>query len=239
MTTPIVPLKSRVAPLLAVDGLAFKDLNKNGQLDPYEDWRLPIETRVADLISRMTVEEKVGIMHYASNHFAYTGPEGEILDEPKASPMGRRGRGPFKPRFEGHLGPAPQHPPREMVLERHMRFVNNFGGTELSPAARGHAGTTPCKSWPRARAWASPWSLAPTRAMPTRALALPSGRRSSVRPPPAMQAWCASWRALANQQQRAVGVRYHIAPMADVATEPRWPRIPGTFGEDAAASAPS
>ena len=37
------------APLLTVDGFAFKDLNRNGALDPYEDWRLPAETRAKDL----------------------------------------------------------------------------------------------------------------------------------------------------------------------------------------------
>ena len=33
------------APLLTVDKYAFKDLNRNGALDPYEDWRLPAEVR--------------------------------------------------------------------------------------------------------------------------------------------------------------------------------------------------
>jgi beta-glucosidase len=43
--------------ILVVDGGAFKDLNRNGKLDPYEDWRLPLEggttaatTRVATLL---------------------------------------------------------------------------------------------------------------------------------------------------------------------------------------------
>ena len=52
--------------LLEVDGLTFKDLNKNGRLDPYEDWRLPVDRRVADLLSRMTMEEKAGLMQITS-----------------------------------------------------------------------------------------------------------------------------------------------------------------------------
>ena len=40
----------------------FRDLNNNGQLDPYEDSRLALETRVTDLLSRMTVAEKAGLM---------------------------------------------------------------------------------------------------------------------------------------------------------------------------------
>jgi beta-glucosidase len=59
-------VEARVAPLLKIKDLTFKDLNRNGSLDPYEDWRLPIEKRVADLLSRMTMEEKAGLMQITS-----------------------------------------------------------------------------------------------------------------------------------------------------------------------------
>ena len=51
-----------VTPILEVDGLKFKDLNKNGALDVYEDWRVDTDTRIADLISQMTPEEEVGLL---------------------------------------------------------------------------------------------------------------------------------------------------------------------------------
>lgn len=51
-----------VTPILEVDGLKFKDLNKNGTLDVYEDWREETDTRVADLITQMTPEEEVGLL---------------------------------------------------------------------------------------------------------------------------------------------------------------------------------
>ena len=51
-----------VTPILEADGLKFKDLNKNGKLDAYEDWRVDTDTRVADLISQMTPEEEVGLL---------------------------------------------------------------------------------------------------------------------------------------------------------------------------------
>ena len=56
----------RIAPLLKSGDLSFKDLNRNGVLDPYEDWRLPVEKRVADLLSKMTLEEKTGLMQITS-----------------------------------------------------------------------------------------------------------------------------------------------------------------------------
>ena len=55
-----VQVRARAKPTLVVDRLVFKDLNANGKLDPYEDWRLPVATRVRDLASRMTLEEKAG-----------------------------------------------------------------------------------------------------------------------------------------------------------------------------------
>lgn len=50
------------AEILTVDGYQFKDLNKNGALDGYEDWRLPVDERVADLLAQMTASEKAAQM---------------------------------------------------------------------------------------------------------------------------------------------------------------------------------
>ena len=55
-------LGARVVAVLRVDGALFKDLNKNGTLDAYEDWRRPLDTRVDDLVRQMTLEEKAGLM---------------------------------------------------------------------------------------------------------------------------------------------------------------------------------
>lgn len=55
-------LEVRSKNLITVDGLHFKDLNGNGQLDPYEDWRLSPAERAADLVERMELDEKVGLM---------------------------------------------------------------------------------------------------------------------------------------------------------------------------------
>lgn len=43
--------------LLQSGGFAFKDLNRNGALDPYEDWRLDAETRARDLANQMSGEQ--------------------------------------------------------------------------------------------------------------------------------------------------------------------------------------
>ena len=46
------------------DDYLFRDLNKNQQLDIYEDARVSIELRVNDVLSQMTIEEKVGLMFH-------------------------------------------------------------------------------------------------------------------------------------------------------------------------------
>lgn len=55
-------LKATSVEILTVDGYQFKDLNKNGVLDKYEDWRLSAEERTADLLSQMTDAEKAAQM---------------------------------------------------------------------------------------------------------------------------------------------------------------------------------
>ena len=53
--------------ILTVDRLAFKDLNQNDTLDPYEDWRLSADKRAEDLASKMTVEQIAGLMLYSGH----------------------------------------------------------------------------------------------------------------------------------------------------------------------------
>ncbi|MEJ5962399.1 hypothetical protein [Pedobacter immunditicola] len=55
-------LGSRSVKIIEAEGLKFKDLNKNGNLDRYEDWRLTPTERSKDLLGKMSLEEKVGMM---------------------------------------------------------------------------------------------------------------------------------------------------------------------------------
>src|SRR5580692_11106492 len=59
-------LGTRTAPLIHKDGLLFRDLNRDGVLEPYEDWRLSSAVRAADLLSRMTLDEKAGAMMHGT-----------------------------------------------------------------------------------------------------------------------------------------------------------------------------
>ena len=94
-----------------VDGRRVRDLNGNGELDPYEDPRRPLEERVDDLLARMTLEEKAGLMFQPAIGI---GPEGEVLDGP--SPSGGDGT-------------------TRLVAERHLNHFNIYA----TPDARGLA----------------------------------------------------------------------------------------------------
>ncbi len=80
--------------IIIKDGLPFKDLNKNGALDPYEDWRLPVSERAKDLASKMTVDEIAGLMLYsghqaipvAAGGFSRGTYRGKIFAESDAKP---------------------------------------------------------------------------------------------------------------------------------------------------------
>ena len=62
--TKTIPVAVRIKSIITVDGLEFKDLNGNGTLDIYEDWRFTAQERAVDLLSQMTVREKVSQMQH-------------------------------------------------------------------------------------------------------------------------------------------------------------------------------
>ena len=64
---------------VAADGTSFRDLNGNGELDPYEDARRPIEERVDDLLARMTLEEKAAQLFHQG---LLVPDDGAVGDEP-------------------------------------------------------------------------------------------------------------------------------------------------------------
>ena len=66
--------------LVSTDGnITYRDLNKNGKLDIYEDPRQSLEDRVQDLLKKMTLEEKAGMMFYSPIR---VNADGSIEDKP-------------------------------------------------------------------------------------------------------------------------------------------------------------
>jgi beta-glucosidase len=239
-------IEARKAPVITKDGLKFRDLNKNGTLDRYEDWRLPVEQRVADLVSRMTVEEKTGLMIHSSLS-GFTGPNGEILGLPAAGGRGGPGRGAppaananraFQGRAnQNNVEPMGSANPTQLVVERNVRYilVRPNPGEPPDITARFHNGL---QEMAEASRLGIPivFSSDPRHG---------GGRGGSGKP--VISQWpdqlglaaardpelVRQFGQIAAKELRAIGIQCLLGPMADTSTEPRWNRINGTFGEDA------
>lgn len=197
------------------DNVEFRDLNHNGQLDPYEDARLPLETRVADLLAQMTVAEKAGLMF--QTFAAHVMDGGESL-------------------LAGDIG---QSMPGKMVVEQLMNHFNFPNIIETRLAAEWQNRMQQLAEGTRL---GIPITFAtdPRHAFSNNPAVSARGGKFSKWPEPIGLAatddaeLVERFADIARQEYLAIGIRVAIHPMADLATEPRWGRINGTFGEDAA-----
>jgi beta-glucosidase len=200
------------------DGLRFRDLNKNGRLDPYEDPRRPVEERVEDLLAQMTLEEKAGLMFHT---IASVSPDGS-LDPPSAGPFRTPIAELVAQRLMSHFNVHALPQPR-LAAEWHNRVQALAEQTRLgipvtiSSDPRHAFSDNPATSFLAGAfsQWPEPVGLAAT------------GDAALVE----------QFGDIARQEYLALGIRVALHPMADLATEPRWARISGTFGENAQLSA--
>ncbi|MEN9385917.1 MAG: hypothetical protein RLZZ185_658, partial [Bacteroidota bacterium] len=245
-TQPVlVAMKS---PTLRIGKLSFKDLNKNNKLDQYEDWRLPTSVRVKDLVSQMTLEEKLGFMLISTtrmggdNVFANGvqggGPKTTITDGfneedlvQNTNMFTRKPLGAPNMSAAGTTKGVTQFHLRHFILRANAdpailaSWSNNLQAlcesTRLGIPAivasnpRNHVttdasvglsvGLTSFSKWPGELGLAAMRDFDLTR----------------------------KFAETAASEWRAVGLRKGYMYMADLATEPRWGRVEGTFGEDA------
>lgn len=206
------------APTLTQDGVTFRDLNKNGKLDVYEDPRRLIEERVEDLLKQMTLEEKAGMMFQS---IVGMNPDGTILEKsgrfmlPQTSDMIAR-------RLMNHFNLLHGSDPRHMA-EWHNRIQKLAEQTRLGiPVTISSDPRHAFSNNPMANLTAGSFTQFPE---PT---GLAATRDTDL---------VRQFGDIARQEYTAVGIRLALHPMADLATEPRWARCNGTFGEDAELSA--
>jgi beta-glucosidase len=205
-----MPIKT----LYTDDGFAFRDLNKNGRLDPYEDPRLPIEERVADLLSQMTLEEKAGMLFQT---MIAMNPDGSLSE----------GGGEFA---------AP--PTQEMILQK---LMNHFNLLHVSAPRQIAEWYNRLQALAEETRLGIPVTIStdPRHAFSSNpGASFMAGAFSQWPEPLGLAAINDSTQVeefgeIARQEYTAVGIRVALHPMADLATEPRWSRINGTFGEDA------
>lgn len=211
---PLQPqIGSRLKPILDIAGLRFRDLDSDGALAPFEDWRYSPEQRAADLVGRMTVEEKVGaLMHATLPGLGGTLGRADTYDlEALARLTGARHITSFITRLS--IAPAAiaeQNNAAQELAESGRLGIpltissdprNHF--QYVLGAAESGNGTT---QWPELLGFAA------------------LGDPDIVR----------QFGDIARREYRALGIHMALSPQLDLATEPRWGRTSGTFGSDAA-----
>jgi beta-glucosidase len=216
------------APTMVENGYSFRDLNKNGRLDVYEDSRQDLGSRVEDLLSQMTVEEKAGIMFVSMIGMT---AKGDVFDLPTTDAG-------FLNNMMSMVFPSSA----EMLVSKKLNSFNIIDSYNADVLARYNnnvqkiaermrlgipitIATDPrhgSENNPGASVYTPSFSQWPT------SLGLAATRDTAL---------VKLFGDVARQEYRAVGLTLALHPMADLATEPRWGRINGTFGEDAQLSA--
>ena len=201
--------------LLSQDRLQFKDMNRNGVVDPYEDWRLSAAVRADDLLSRMTLDEKAGLMMHGTapvlNDSTGVGTGSSYDLASLDTLINQQFINTYITRMSGDAGTmAAEYNKIQQVAERSRLGIP----VSISTDPRHHfqytlgasASTSGFSQWPETLGLAA------------------IGDDALVR----------RFGDIARQEYLAVGITQALSPQADLATEPRWARINGTFGEDAA-----
>lgn len=199
--------------LTSADGVEFRDLNHNGTMEPFEDPRLSPHERAADLVPRLSLEEKVGLMFQT---VIEAGQDGTLIEAAGAiskSPTSTVVVGKSMNHFNVHRLPdarlsarwsnelqklaatTPHSIPVTVSTDPRHAFVENSG---VSFSA-GHLSQ-----------WPEPLGLGAI------------GDEDAVR----------DFADIVRQEYTAIGIRAALHPTVDLATEPRWARLPGTLGAD-------
>lgn len=213
--------------ILTVDGLAFKDLNKNGQLDKYEDWRLPVDARAKDLASKMSVEQIAGLMLYSGHQSIPARPRGFGGGTYDGKPLAE----------SGALSSDLSDQQKTFLTSDNLRHVLITTVESPEIAARWNNNVQALTEGLGLGIPANMSSDPRNNAIANTEYNAGSGGKISMWPealglaatfnPDLVQ----KFGSIAGQEYRALGIATALSPQIDLGTEPRWNRINGTFGE--------
>ncbi|WP_353952770.1 glycoside hydrolase family 3 N-terminal domain-containing protein [Knoellia sp. S7-12] len=199
----------------ASDGTTYRDLNGNGVMDPFEDPRLDVEARVEDLLTRLSLAEKVGLMFHT---VIEAGEDGHVLEHPgriSKSATSDVVLGKHLTHFNVHALGEPRlaarwHNELQAIAEKSPHGIPVTVSTDPRHAFLENVGTSFAANgfsqWPESLGLAA------------------------LRDPQLVEQFA----DIAREEYCAVGIRAALHPTVDLATEPRWARQPQTFGQDPA-----
>ncbi|WP_425593901.1 glycoside hydrolase family 3 N-terminal domain-containing protein [Maribacter stanieri] len=214
--------------IIAQDRYAFKDLNKNGSLDSYEDWRLPVTERAKDLASKMSLEDIAGLMLYSSHQSIPSGSRGYGSSVYNGKPFDESGAA------SSDLSDGQ----KKFLTDDHLRHVLITSVESPAVAAQWNN---------NAQAFAESLYLG----IPVNTSSDPrhgsdsyaefnAGAGGAISMWPGTLGIAASFDPelmkqfgeIGSIEYRALGITTALSPQIDLATEPRWSRFDGTMGED-------
>ena len=217
--------------ILTVDKLKFKDLNKNGELDKYEDWRLPVEERAKDLAGKMSLEQIAGLMLYSVHQAIPSNEAGFGAGTYNGQPFSKSGANAWDltdaqkaflkdDNLRHVLITAVKSPEIAARWNNEMQaFVEGIGlgipgNTSSDPRHSGQAsGNTKAEFNAGAGGEISVW---------------PDGLGMAATFNPTL---VKQFGNIAAKEYRALGITTALSPQIDLGTEPRWYRMYMTFGE--------
>ena len=193
--------------ILRIDGYAFKDLNRNGQLDAYEDWRLTPEQRAHNLATQIDIEQIAGLMLY-SPHMVVN--DSVLSDKIRTCLLNDKMRHILVTKVKNAYTAALWHNNLQALAESQPYGIptNNSSDPRNYTEADGefNAGSGgDISQWPREVGLAATFDLDIIR------------RHAEI----------------ASIEYRALGITTTLSPQIDLSTDPRWRRFYGTFSEDA------
>lgn len=233
--------------LLNLEGFQFKDLNKNGKLDKYEDWRLSNDARSKDLLAKMSVEDKVGFMLISTSRLKSERsaqinvetdntikPSSDLNEEDQVSTTNIFNRKPLAVPMMSSVGAT------KGITKFHLRHFIFRANVNARLTAEW---TNKLQALAETDGLGIPVIIASNprnHITKDASVGLSVGATTFSNWPgelglSAMRdlKLVREFANIARQEWAAVGLRKGYMYMADLSTEPRWQRIEGTFGENA------
>ena len=217
--------------ILSVDDWKFKDLNKNGKLDKYEDWRLSMEERALDLADQLTLKDIAGLMLYSSH---------------QGIPADKRGKSTYNGKPFAESGCQPwelSDLQRKFLKDDNLRHVLITSIASPEVAARWN---NEVQAYVEGLGFGIPANnSSDPRHNPQKDSEFNAGAGGLISLWPRQLGLAASFDSslvkkfgkIASAEYRALGIATTLSPQVDIATDPRWFRYNGTFGEDSQLSA--
>nr|WP_319215966.1 glycoside hydrolase family 3 N-terminal domain-containing protein [uncultured Trichococcus sp.] len=219
--------------IIEASGLVFRDLNGNGKLEAFKDWRNSSEERAKDLSSKLPIEYIAGLMLHSHHQ---TVLEGETKYEKLFGKNTYNGRS-FRTGVNQAYEITDQQ--RELVINNKVRHILLSSVKSSTDAAKW------CNSMQELAAkqeWGLPICVSsdPRHTLKGDAeynlgsgsdvskwpdnIGIATGRSEEV---------AFNFGKIMSEEFRAMGISVFLGPQIDIATDPRWSRIAGTFGESA------